>query len=224
MTASRFLSPGRRAQAAAIAAVGFPPLALLGRSVRWLVEGYEHYDAIRQGGRQPIFAFWHGRILAATWFWRDRDIVVMTSENFDGEWIARIIKRFGYGVARGSTSRGGARAMAQLRRDMGAGRPTAFALDGPRGPARKAQPGAVWLSRLTGNPILPFHIEASRCWSVNSWDQTQVPKPFSPAAVAIGAPLTVATDSSDSDVETARAELEQRLVLLGERASHMLTE
>lgn len=114
--------------------------------------------------------------------------------------------------------------MAQLRRDMGAGRPAGFMLDGPRGPARKAQLGAVWLSRLTGNPILPFHIEASRYWSVKSWDRTQVPKPFSLAAVAIGAPLTVATDASDTDVETARAELEQRLVLLGERASQMLTE
>ena len=222
MTADHPLSNAQRAQAAVIAAVGFPLLALLGWSVRWLVDGYEHYESICDGGRLPIFAFWHGRILAATWFWRDRDIVVMTSENFDGEWIARTIRKFGYGVARGSTSRGGARAMAQLRRDMRAGHPAAFTLDGPRGPARTAQPGAVWLSRLTGNPILPFHIEASAYWSTNSWDRTQIPKPFSLGAVTIGAPLTVAKDASDAEVEAARTELEQRLARLVGRATEMV--
>ena len=224
MTASRPLTTGQRAQAATVAAVGFPLLALLGRSVRWRVDGFEHYDTIRREGRQPILAFWHGRILAATWFWRDRGIVVMTSENFDGEWIARIIRRFGYGVARGSTSRGGARAMVQLRREMLTGRAAAFTVDGPRGPARRVQPGAVWLSRLTGNPILPFHIEASAYWSMSSWDQTQVPTPYSLSAVAVGSPLTVAPDASDADVERARVELERRLIVLGDRAIEMVKD
>ena len=103
----------------------------------------------------------------------------MTSENFDGEWVARIMRRFGYGAARGSTSRGGARALAQLRRDMAAGHSAAFTVDGPRGPARVAQPGAVWLAGATGHAILPFHIEASTFWTVNSWDSHQVPKPGS---------------------------------------------
>ena len=154
------LTRSQRAQASAIAAAGYPTVALLGRTLRWTVRGYEHYGALEQAGQPPIFAFWHGRILAATYFWRRRGIVVMTSANFDGEWIARIIERFGYGTARGSTSRDGRRALAQLRRDMQAGRPAAFTVDGPRGPARSVQPGAVWLARLTGQPILPFHIEA----------------------------------------------------------------
>ena len=87
---------------------------------------------------------------------------MITSENFDGEWIAGIMHRFGFGTARGSTSRGGARALVQLRRELAAGQPAAFTVDGPRGPARVAQPGAVWLAGATGNPILPFHIEADR--------------------------------------------------------------
>ena len=107
-------------------------------------------------------AFWHGRILPATIYFRRRGIVVITSENFDGEWIAGIIERFGYGTARGSTSRGGRRALLQLKRDMAAGRPAAFTLDGPRGPARVAQPGAVWLAKATGNPVVPFHLEADQ--------------------------------------------------------------
>ena len=216
------LTRGTRAQAAVIAAVGYPLIAALARTLRWKVEGYDHYDAIRRQGQQPIFAFWHGRILPATCFWRDRNIVVMTSENFDGEWIARIIERFGYGAARGSTSRGGARALAQLRREMRAGKPAAFTLDGPRGPARTAQPGAVWLSRLTGNPILPFHIEAAWYWAANSWDQIQMPKPFSRVAVAIGQPMRVAATATGAEREAARAELEWTLERLGARTDEML--
>ena len=146
MTSST-LSRVQRAQASAIAALGYPLVAVLGKSCRWRVDGYEHYEAVRATARQPIFAFWHGRILSAAYFWRGRGIVVMTSENFDGEWIARIIRRFGYGTARGSTTRGGRRALAQLRRDMRNGQPVAFTVDGPRGPSRSVQPGAVWLGR-----------------------------------------------------------------------------
>jgi lysophospholipid acyltransferase (LPLAT)-like uncharacterized protein len=161
-------------------------------------------------GRQPIFAFWHGRILAATLYFRDRGIIVITSENFDGEWIARIIRRFGYGTARGSTSRGGMRALVQLRRDMAAGHPAAFTVDGPRGPAGVAQPGAVWLAGATGNPILPFHIEAARHWTLNSWDRHQIPKPGSDVAIAIGGPIYV-PDTAEATIEAKRRELEQSL-------------
>ena len=222
MTSLSRLSRAQRARAAAIAALGHPLIALLGRTCRWQVDGYEHYAALRAAGRVPIFAFWHGRILGAAWFWRDHGIVVMISENFDGEWIARIIRRLGYRTARGSTSRGGPRALAQLRRDIRAGRPAGFAVDGPRGPARSVQPGAVWLARRTGSPILPFHIEAERYWSARSWDRTQVPRPFSRVAVAIGAPLDVAPDAGAAALEAGRAALEASLHGLAGRAAAML--
>ena len=155
-------SAWKRAQVAAIAGLGYPLINALGHTLRWRVEGLQHYDAIVASGRQPVMAFWHGRILPATFYFRRRGIVVITSENFDGEWIARIIERFGYGTARGSTTRGGRKAMVQLVRAMKAGKPAGFTLDGPRGPARVAQPGAVWLAGATGNPILPFHLEAAQ--------------------------------------------------------------
>jgi hypothetical protein len=211
----------KRFQVAAIAALGYPLIAALGRTLRWRVEGLEHFDAIRATGRQPVMAFWHGRILPATVYFRRRGIVVITSENFDGEWIARIIERFGYGTARGSTSRGARRAMLQLVRDMERGRPAGFTLDGPRGPARVAQPGAVWLARATGNPVLPFHLEASRHWTMRSWDRTQIPKPFSTVALVVGQPLEVARDATDAEVEQARVELEARLRALEARAVGM---
>ena len=216
------LTRSQLARASAIAAVAYPMLTLLSRTLRWSVAGFEHYEAIRTAGRQPIFAFWHGRILPATYFWRRRGIVVMTSANFDGEWIARIIERFGYGTARGSTSLGGRGALVQLRRDMRAGRPAAFTVDGPRGPVRTVQPGAVWLASLTRNPILPFHIEAKRHWSARSWDRTQVPKPFSRVAVAIGEAIEVPADSAVDVLETMRAELEGSLMALAARTEEML--
>jgi hypothetical protein len=167
-------------------------------------------------------AFWHGRILPATYYFRRRGIVVITSENFDGEWIARIIERFGFGTARGSSSRGGLKAMLKLVRDMERGRPAGFTLDGPRGPARVAQPGAVWLARATGNPVLPFHLEASSHWTANSWDRTQVPKPFSTVALVVGEPLDVPADATDQQLDSSRQMLEFRLRALEDRALEMV--
>ena len=212
----------KRAQAAAIAGVGYPLINALGHTLRWRVEGLHHFDAIVASGRPPVMGFWHGRILTATYYFRRRGIVVITSENFDGEWIARIIERFGYGTARGSSSRGGLKAMHKLVRDMRAGRPAGFTLDGPRGPARVAQPGAVWLAAQTGNPLLPFHLEASSYWSVRSWDRTQIPKPFSTVALVVGEPIEVPKQTKDDALESARVDLEERLAALEERARELL--
>jgi lysophospholipid acyltransferase (LPLAT)-like uncharacterized protein len=214
------LSSSQLFKAKAIAAVASPIVAALCRTVTWSAEGSHYFDEIVRSGRQPILAFWHGRILGALDYFRHRHIVVIISQNFDGEWIAGVIARFGYGVARGSTSRGAARALGQLRRDLAAGRPVGFALDGPRGPARVAQPGAVWLAGATGNPILPFHVEADRFWSMRSWDRTQVPKPFAHAAIAVGAPFEVA-GTSDETIETRRRDLESELAAL-EARTHVL--
>ena len=211
-------SPLKRVQAATIAGVGYPLINALGHTLRWRVEGLQHLEAILASGRQPVMAFWHGRILPATFYFRRRGIVVITSENFDGEWIARIIERFGYGTARGSTSRGGKKAMLQLVRDMKAGRAAGFTLDGPRGPARVAQAGAVWLASATGNPVLPFHLEASSHWSLRSWDRTQIPKPFSTIALVVGEPLEIPSAASGETLEQARQDLERRLGRLEERA------
>ena len=208
----------KRAEIAAISGLGYPLINALGHTLRWRVEGMEHFDAIFASGRRPIMSFWHGRILPATWYFRRRGIVVITSENFDGEWIARIIERFGFGTARGSTSRGGLKAMLQLVREMEQGRPAGFTLDGPRGPARVAQPGAIWLAGRTGNPVLPFHLEASAHWTMNSWDRTQVPKPFSTVALVIGEPMHVPPDASEQQMEASRQELERRLATLEDRA------
>ena len=212
----------RRAQAAAIAAIGAPLVEALGATYTWRESGTAYLDEVARDGRKPILALWHGRILTATLYFRDRGVVAMTSENFDGEWVARLMRRFGYHSARGSTSHGGARALAQLRREMADGYPAAFTVDGPRGPARVVQPGAAWLASATGQPIVPFHIEADRFWSVKSWDRHQVPKPGSTLAIAIGEPIEVVAGADEAAIEAGRLAVQSSLVELEALAKMMV--
>jgi lysophospholipid acyltransferase (LPLAT)-like uncharacterized protein len=214
----------KRLEAAAIGAIGTPLIAALSSTYRWEAQGAEWLDEVVRAGRCPILALWHGRILPAIPFFRNRGVVAITSENFDGEWIARIMRRFGYEAARGSTSRGARRALLQMKRDVEAGKWTAFTVDGPRGPAYRAQSGAVWLAKATGSPVVAFHIEAERHWVTKSWDRAQIPKPWSRVAIAIDEPLYVCADADEAAIEAARVELEQRLTRLRERALKVIHE
>jgi hypothetical protein len=108
--------------------------------------------------------------------------------------------------------------MVQLVRAMKAGKAAGFTLDGPRGPACVAQPGAVWLAHATGNPLLPFHLEAGSAWTLRSWDRTQIPKPFTNVALVVGEPISVAEHATEAELEAARVVLEQRLTELERRA------
>lgn len=217
------MSASQRFKATLIAAIASPLIRLLCHTYRWKIDGAAHFDAVTSSGRQPILALWHGRILAGLHHFRNRGIVVITSQNFDGEWIAGILHRFGFGTARGSSSRGGARALAQLRRDLNAGKPAAFTVDGPRGPARIVQAGVVFLAGATGNPILPYHIESDRHWTLGSWDRTQIPKPFANVALAIGEPLSV-PGTEDRVLEDYRVTVAEALRGLENRALEMLKE
>jgi lysophospholipid acyltransferase (LPLAT)-like uncharacterized protein len=216
------LTRRQRAKAASIAALAHPLVGTLGATWTWTVDGEEYYDALMKDRRPPILALWHGRILPATLYWRERGIVAMTSQNFDGEWIARLMAGFGFRAARGSTSRGGSRALVQMRRELRAGHATAFTVDGPRGPARIAQPGALWLAGATGHPVLPFHIEASRYWSAGSWDRGMIPKPFAHVAIAIGEPFVV-QDTDAETIERSRMALMERLASLQRTCESLLT-
>jgi lysophospholipid acyltransferase (LPLAT)-like uncharacterized protein len=214
-------SSWKRLQIALIAGTATPLIRMLAATWRWRVEGESLLTAVEASGRHAIHAFWHGRILPGTVHFRNRGIVVITSQNFDGEWIARIIARFGYGTARGSTSRGGAAALRQLIRDVRS-KGVAFPLDGPRGPARVAQPGAVWLSKTAGEPIVPFHLEARSFWSLRSWDRTQIPKPFTTVAVVFAEPIQVPREADDEALEAWRVRLEARLAACEARCLELL--
>lgn len=186
-------------------------IRVIGRTARFRVEGWEHWeDAVREGAA-PIYASWHDRIFLSTYFWRRRGIVVMTSRSFDGEYIARFIQRFGYGAARGSSSRGGVGAFVEMTRLLRAGCPAGFTIDGPRGPRHVAKMGAVMLAKKTGQPVLPFSVNAERFLTVSSWDRFQIPAPFTRATVCIAPPIRVPADADDSELEAKREELQRAL-------------
>lgn len=194
-----------------IGLVAYGWIAVVGGSVRWTIVNGHYYDELLRSGKRIIFAFWHNRVFLATWFWRRRGIVVMTSRSFDGEYIARFIQRFGYGAARGSSTRGGGRALEQMIACLHYGMDTAFTLDGPRGPVYVAKKGAVLLAKLTGQAILPFHISAEKYWEARSWDRFQIPYPFTRAVVLLGQPITVAPDADEKEMENKHRELQATL-------------
>jgi lysophospholipid acyltransferase (LPLAT)-like uncharacterized protein len=163
-----------------------------------------------------ILCFWHNRIPAAAWFWRRRGIVVMSSRSFDSEYTARFIQSFGFGAARGSSTRGARSALIQMIRAVRAGRSAAFSIDGPRGPIYVAKPGAAMLAAKTGAPLVPFSITLDRYWELRTWDRLQIPKPFARALVIIGDPIYVADDRVE--VDSKHALLQQALVDVRERS------
>jgi len=186
-------------------------IRLIGWTVRFDAEGMETFDRISARNEKAIMAFWHDRIFLATYYFRDRDILVITSKSFDGEYTARFIQRFGYGTIRGSSSRGGSKALIEMIRAMRRGVPTGFTVDGPRGPRHVAKPGAVLLAKKTGNPVIPFTVEAENYWTLKSWDKMQIPRPFARARVIVADPIYVPSDASEELMEAKLAELEESL-------------
>lgn len=187
---------------------------LIGRTARFEVEGWENHETATARGSLPIYAFWHERIFLTTYWWPkklERAPVVMTSRSFDGEYIARFIQRFGYGAARGSSTRGGTGAIVEMARLMRAGCATAFTIDGPKGPPRVAKMGAVLLAKKTGQPILPVTMALERYWQVPTWDSLQIPKPFTRATVYIAPPIRVPADADENMLQAKRDELQYAL-------------
>ena len=189
----------------------FALVKLICSTARWEVRGSEYLDSILAGGHRAIFTFWHSCIFTATWLWRNRGIVVMSSRSRDGEFTGRFIKRFGYGTARGSSSRGAARALAEMAACLENGIDVAFTIDGPRGPAYTAKAGAVTLARHTGHAILPFHIAARRAIYLPSWDRLQIPLPFTRALALVGEPIYVSHDAGAEEVDVKQRVLQETL-------------
>ncbi len=192
---------------------GYLAIKLIAPTLRWriVVEEGGPKD-LRDVHKTPvIYAFWHRCVFCATYFWRDRDIQVMTSASFDGEYIARIIEKFGYGAVRGSSTRGGVRALLGMHTEIDVGRSVAFTIDGPRGPVYVAKPGAALLARNTGVPILPFYIALDDPWTLRSWDRFMIPRPFSRAVVAIGKLIRVPVEADSAALGTFHADLQATL-------------
>jgi lysophospholipid acyltransferase (LPLAT)-like uncharacterized protein len=185
---------------------------LIGSSLRWEVHGWERWESARASAGCLVHAFWHSEIFAATWFWRNRRIVVMSGYNFDARFTASVIQKYGYEIARGSASRGGIRALVGMVRAIQRGRDAAFTIDGPRGPRHVAKAGAVMVAKATGAPIICFHIRPARAWVFRkSWDRTEIPHPFSRIALFIAAPIVVGQSASDVELGAKLQEVQVTL-------------
>lgn len=192
-------------------------ISTLGRVLVWLIDSTIRYRYVnfsrleechRQGG--VILSFWHNQIFLGTYVFRHRNIVVMTSQAFDGEYIARIIRAFGYGAARGSSSRGAIRALLEMKKTLREGGDVAFTVDGPRGPRYRVKAGPLWLAAKAKRPILCFHIQPERYWELKSWDGFRIPKPFSRAIVRMGRPLEIPSSADPADfIDVYQAEMDR---------------
>jgi lysophospholipid acyltransferase (LPLAT)-like uncharacterized protein len=198
--------------------VGYLLTLIIGWTLRWEAVGWENWEEARNAGRGLIYTFWHREICGATWFWRKRGIVVMTSQNFDGEYIARIIRKHGYGAARGSSTRGAGRALAEMTRCLRQGRDAAFTIDGPRGPRFVAKQGSVILARATGAAILCFHVEPRHAYVFRkSWDLFQIPYPFSRTALLIAPAIFVSAEIDSAEQAEKLKEVQSTLEELQRR-------
>jgi lysophospholipid acyltransferase (LPLAT)-like uncharacterized protein len=215
--APRQWSRWQRFQIWLAAHLGYAFIYLIGRTLRFESRGDENLEAIYRVGHRAIFVFWHNRIFGATWYYRQRGIVVMTSQNFDGEYIARFIEMHGYGAARGSSSRGGMKALLEMANCLEKGADVGFTIDGPRGPRYEAKKGPVLLARKTGDAIFCFHISYQKKWVIRgSWDHFQIPKPFSRALILKAPPIYVDAAADEAMVQAKHVEMQKLLDRLRE--------
>jgi lysophospholipid acyltransferase (LPLAT)-like uncharacterized protein len=142
-------------------------------------------------------------MLPLVWLHRGEGVPVVISEHRDGEIIARIVERFGFTTIRGSTTRGAARALLGIVRELEAGSEVAVTPDGPRGPARKFASGALVAAQRVGVPIVCIGVSASRAWRLKSWDSFMIPKPFSRVCIAYAVPTCVSATSARAAEEEA---------------------
>jgi len=180
--------------------------------------GEEHLQPFRDAGKPVIYVFWHGRLLPLIHVHRRQGVVVLVSEHGDGEYVTRVLLQMGFGVVRGSSTRGAVGGLKGLIRAAAQGHDLAVTPDGPRGPNREFKHGALTVARMTGLPIIPIGVGAKDGWHTNSWDQFLVPRPFSTVRVAYGPPRLVSRDASEEEIELKARDLTQTLADLSVRA------
>ena len=196
--------------AALAPSLGSGTLCLLARTLR--IRREEKAAEPLWTSRTPaIYVVWHARLLLLPYLYGHRGARVLISRSRDGEMVARLVRRFGFVVVRGSSSRGGAGGLRGLARAIEEGHSVILVPDGPRGPAETVKPGVVTLARMTGAPVVPLAFAASAEWRTRSWDGFRIPKPFARCVVRFGPPLRVTASRDRGDNEATRKEIEAAL-------------
>jgi lysophospholipid acyltransferase (LPLAT)-like uncharacterized protein len=219
---SQYLTLGERAKFWLVGVLGslFVRGLILTLRVRVIGERFPP----RPPGTGSVYCFWHSQLLALAYLYRNRNVHVLVSGHRDGEYIVQVTRRLGYGAVRGSSTRGGIRVLTEALARLGEGIDIAVTPDGPRGPRQKFKPGALFLARESGAPIVLGACVPEKAWRFNSWDGFYVPKPFSRAALVVGDPIHVPKTLTDDEVEAKCLELENTLNELTQRAEHAFEE
>lgn len=174
-------------------------------------------EVARRTGQRHIYAFYHEVMLFPAYFWAWPEMQILISDHRDGEMITQVVKRLGFGVVRGSTTRGGARALREMTHRVDRGH-LCVTPDGPRGPRRHVHQGLAYLSAKTGLPIVGAGMAFSNPWRAKSWDRFAVPRPFGKAACVVPEPVLVPPDADRDTIEACRAEVERRMQKATEEA------
>lgn len=177
-------------------------------TTRYETRGAENYRRLLDAGEPVIYVLWHGRLLPLAYQRRGEGIVALVSRSRDGEYLARLLSRWGFSTERGSSSRGGTEALRGLLRSARAGRSLCITPDGPRGPRERVKLGALAAAQATGLPIIPCAAGASRAWWIEGWDRFLVPKPFARIRAAYGAPIRIARGADRQELARLAAEVE----------------
>jgi lysophospholipid acyltransferase (LPLAT)-like uncharacterized protein len=197
---------------------------ILGKTLRIDWVGEENLAAIRKEKKCVIYAFWHGRMLILAYSHRKLKAHVLISQHRDGEYIARIIHRLGFVSVRGSTTRGGSKALFEICEKTTSGYDVAVTPDGPKGPRFQVHPGTIFIAQRSGMPIVPITSSAENRWTLSTWDRFIIPKPFSKAVIMLGKPVYVPVESTSEELEEIRTGFERQLRELTKKAdSHFLT-
>ena len=202
----------RRMQIPFIAAAVFSVIRTVGPTLRFEVVGGAEHEALWAAKKPSIWAFWHRVILPITWYARNRGIVVMNTTAFDGQWTRKVIEWLGFGTAQGSSSRGGLRGLQVMAKRIEEGLDCAFTIDGPRGPRYVAKVGPVLLARMTGAPILVFHVGAERGKTIEkTWDHFLLPGLFTRAVIIAHKPIYVPQDADSEMIKAKHKEMQKAL-------------
>jgi len=176
-------------------------LQVLARTWRIRVVNEGYLFDLRRAERPFIFSLWHGHMLPLLWHHRRQGVVILISEHHDGELVARAAESLGYGLIRGSSTRGADRALISLVRELNSGHEVAITPDGPRGPAETFAPGALVAAQRSDSFILPVAASADRAWRLRSWDRFVIPKPFARVTIAYATPTKVTATNSRAAAE-----------------------
>lgn len=198
--------------------VGALVIRALGVTWRIRIEAPEALERARAISPKIIFVTWHGRLLPLAYTHRNRRIHVLASEHADGEMLGQTIRRLGFGHVRGSSTRGGTRALLELVEKVRAGLDVGLTVDGPRGPRGVVKPGVIEVARQTGAAILPITTASSRRRVFASWDAFELPAPFARVVVRYGEPVIVDAGADPAVTEARRQDVERVLTRITDEA------